>query len=175
MLTVCVHTHVYNDPFVQQTLLLCRHDKVVCVVFVVNYVLQVNSWKHEQIYLKSTQSAARRSNEKQTDSIAWYTTQTEYVLFLGKRRLCSLGCQHHIFSNAPVSSLSSRKNFWLKMKATPLISSTLASAVVFLLTKLAVMAMANFPRNSLQTKPAEGRKNVAMNHAEGNLRWKVFH
>ncbi len=34
-------------------------------------------------------------------------------------------------STTPVSSLSSKKNFWLKMKATPLISSTLASAVVF--------------------------------------------
>lgn len=45
MLTVCVcvYTHIYNDPFVQQTLLLCRHDKVVGVVFVVNYVFQVNS------------------------------------------------------------------------------------------------------------------------------------
>lgn len=59
------------------------------------------------------------------------------------------------FPNSPVSSLSSRKNFWLKIKATPLISSTLASAVVFLLTKLAVMAMANFPRNSLRAKPAQ--------------------
>lgn len=40
------------------------------------------------------------------------------------------------------------------MNATPLISSTLASAVVFLLMKLAVMAMASFPRNSLRRKPA---------------------
>lgn len=77
----------------------------------------------------------------------------------------------HFFPNSPVSSLSSRKNFWLKMKATPLISSTLASAVVFLLTKLAVMAMANFPRNSLRPKPAErGRKTVAMSHAEGMVK-----
>lgn len=75
------------------------------------------------------------------------------------------------FSNSPVSSLSSRKNFWLKMKATPLISSTLASAVVFLLTKLAVMAMANFPRNSLRPKPAErGRKTLAMDHVEGMVK-----
>lgn len=41
------------------------------------------------------------------------------------------------------------------MKATPLISSTLASAVVFLLTKLAVIAIANFPLNSLRLKPAK--------------------
>lgn len=39
------------------------------------------------------------------------------------------------------------------MKATPLISSTFASAVVFLFLKLAVMAMANFPLNSLRRKP----------------------
>lgn len=39
------------------------------------------------------------------------------------------------------------------MNATPLISSTLASAVVFLLMKLAVMAMASFPRNSLRRNP----------------------
>lgn len=80
--------------------------------------------------------------------------------------VCSCWC-HICFLNPPVSSLSSRKNFWLKMKATPLISSTLASAVVFLLTKLAVMAMANFPRNSLRPKPAErGTKTLAVNHAE---------
>ncbi len=53
----------------------------------------------------------------------------------------------------PVSSLSSKKNFWLKMKATPLISSTLASAVVLRLTKFAVMAMASFPLNSFLLKP----------------------
>lgn len=59
---------------------------------------------------------------------------------------------------SPVASLRSWKNFWLKMNATPLISSTLASAVVFLLMKLAVMAMASFPRNSLRRNPvnAEG-------------------
>lgn len=58
---------------------------------------------------------------------------------------------------SPVSSLSSRKNFWLKMKATPLISSTLASAVVLRLTKFAVMAMASFPLNSFLLKPAAER------------------
>lgn len=68
---------------------------------------------------------------------------------------CECRVRYYPVSISPVSSLSSRKNFWLKMKATPLISSTLASAVVFLLTKLAVMAMANFPRNSLRLKPAE--------------------
>lgn len=56
----------------------------------------------------------------------------------------------------PVSSLRSRKNFWLKMNATPLISSTLASAVVFLLMKLAVMAIASFPLNSFLLKPGRG-------------------
>lgn len=39
------------------------------------------------------------------------------------------------------------------MKATPLISSTFASAVVFLLMKLAVMAIASFPLNSFLLKP----------------------
>lgn len=58
---------------------------------------------------------------------------------------------------SPVSSFRSWKNFWLKMKATPLISSTLASAVLFLFMKLAVMAMASFPRNSFLLKPAEGK------------------
>lgn len=36
------------------------------------------------------------------------------------------------------------------MNATPLISSTRASSLVCLLTKLQVMAMASFPRNSLR-------------------------
>ena len=53
----------------------------------------------------------------------------------------------------PVSCRSSWKNLWLKMKATPLSSSTLASALVFLFLKLAVMAMASFPLNSLRLKP----------------------
>lgn len=43
MLTTRVHTHVHDDPFVQQALLLCRHDEIVRVVFVVNNVLQVDS------------------------------------------------------------------------------------------------------------------------------------
>lgn len=63
-----------------------------------------------------------------------------------------------ISSSSPVSSLRSRKNFWLKMKATPLISSTLASAVVFLLMKLAVMAIASLPRNSFLLKPETKNK-----------------
>lgn len=39
------------------------------------------------------------------------------------------------------------------MDATPLISSTLASAVELVFVKLAVMAMASFPLNSLRLKP----------------------
>lgn len=63
----------------------------------------------------------------------------------------------------PVSSLRSRKNFWLKMNATPLISSTLASAVVFLLMKLAVMAIASFPLNSFLLKPGRGKEKKSTN------------
>lgn len=62
--------------------------------------------------------------------------------------------------HSPVSSFRSWKNFWLKMKATPLISSTLASAVVFLFIKLAVIAIASFPRNSFLLKPAEQRQEL---------------
>lgn len=51
----CVQTHIYYDSFIQERLFLCRHDEVVCVVFVVNYVLQVNSWKHKQIYSTETE------------------------------------------------------------------------------------------------------------------------
>lgn len=46
------------------------------------------------------------------------------------------------------------------MKATPLISSTLASAVVFLFIKLAVIAIASFPRNSFLLKPGKQRKEL---------------
>lgn len=49
------------------------------------------------------------------------------------------------------------------MKATPLISSTLASAVVFLLMKFAVIAMASFPRNSLRRKPGKNYARVQKN------------
>lgn len=44
------------------------------------------------------------------------------------------------------------------MKATPEISSTRASASDFLLTKLAVMAMASRPRNSLRLNPERNFK-----------------
>lgn len=37
-----VSTHVNNNAFIQQTLLLRSHDKVVCVVLVVHNILQVN-------------------------------------------------------------------------------------------------------------------------------------
>ena len=44
------------------------------------------------------------------------------------------------------------------MKATPLISSTLASAVLFLFMKLAVIAIASFPRNSFLLNPVGGNE-----------------
>lgn len=61
--------------------------------------------------------------------------------------------------SVPVSCRRSWKNLWLKMKATPLISSTLASAVLFLFLKLAVMAMASFPLNSFLLKPSPTQEN----------------
>lgn len=57
------------------------------------------------------------------------------------------------FEFLPVSVSRSWKNFWLYIRATPLISSTLASAAVFLLMKLAVMPIASFPLSSLCLKP----------------------
>lgn len=61
------------------------------------------------------------------------------------------------FEFPPVFALRSRKNFWLKMKATPLISSTRASAVVLLLTKFAVMAIASFPLSTFLLKPGKNK------------------
>lgn len=66
------------------------------------------------------------------------------------------------------------------MKATPLISSTFASAVVFLLMKLAVMAMASFPRNSFRRNPAEteewiGSAAVANGPEQLHFRRKTYH
>lgn len=60
------------------------------------------------------------------------------------------------------------------MKATPLISSTLASAVVFLLMKLAVIAIASLPLNSFLLKPGvikkgEGSKQRPVSLSRGNL------
>lgn len=56
------------------------------------------------------------------------------------------------------------------MKATPLISSTLASAVVFLLMKLAVMAIASFPLNSFLLKPEWEKDSEIKNEAENKQR-----
>ena len=53
----------------------------------------------------------------------------------------------------PNSSYRLLKKSCLYTKATPLISSTVASAVVRMFLKLAVIAMASFPRNSLRLNP----------------------
>lgn len=64
----------------------------------------------------------------------------------------------HWNNSVPVACRRSWKNLWLKMKATPLISSTLASAVVLRLMKFAVTAMASFPRNSFLRNPTGHRQ-----------------
>ena len=53
----------------------------------------------------------------------------------------------------PNSSYRLLKKSCLYTKATPLISSTTASAVVRMFLKLAVMAMASFPLNSFLRNP----------------------
>ena len=59
-----------------------------------------------------------------------------------------------MFSSAiPNSSYKLLKKSCLYTKATPLISSTVASAVVLIFLKFAVMAIASFPRNSFLLKP----------------------
>lgn len=40
-------TYINDDAFVQQALLLGRHDKVVGTVLVVNNVLEINPWKEK--------------------------------------------------------------------------------------------------------------------------------
>lgn len=37
-------SHLFNDPLLQQAILLGSHDKVVGVVFVVDNILQINTW-----------------------------------------------------------------------------------------------------------------------------------
>ncbi len=37
-------SHLFIDPLLQQALLLGSHDKVVGVVFVVENILQINTW-----------------------------------------------------------------------------------------------------------------------------------
>lgn len=62
------------------------------------------------------------------------------------------------------------------MKATPLISSTFASAVVFLLMKLAVMAIASLPRNSLRRNPEEDEEADGMWAQEsGSTAYELWH
>lgn len=66
---------------------------------------------------------------------------------------------------------SSWKNLWLKIKATPLISSTLASAVVLRLMKFAVMAMASFPRNSFLRNPYGQTAKLSSNDEHKKRKW----
>lgn len=37
-------SHLFNDPFLQQALLFGSHDKVVGVVFIVDDILQIDTW-----------------------------------------------------------------------------------------------------------------------------------
>lgn len=37
-------SHLFNDPLLQQALLLGSHNKVVGFVFVVDNILQINIW-----------------------------------------------------------------------------------------------------------------------------------
>ena len=48
-------SHLFNDPFLQQALLFGSHDKVVGVVFIVDNILQIDTWNGESIELKSGQ------------------------------------------------------------------------------------------------------------------------
>lgn len=36
-------SYLFDDPFLQQTVFLSSHDKVMRVIFVVDYVLQINA------------------------------------------------------------------------------------------------------------------------------------
>lgn len=78
ILTLRVHTHVDDDPLLKETLLLCRHDKVVRVVSVVNNVLQVDAWKHEQMHLteppRSATGGRNYERQEQTDKLKQWTS-----------------------------------------------------------------------------------------------------
>lgn len=50
------------------------------------------------------------------------------------------------------------KNFWLYMRATPLISATSTSVLLWLFIKLVVMPIANLPRVSFLLKPVRKHK-----------------
>ena len=110
-------------------------------------------WKHSW-------STAEREGEQEGER-EWGFKLFLFKLFHLSSQSCTLRQRAKTLNAAewtcdrPVASLRSWKNFWLKIKATPLISSTFASAVVFLLMKLAVMAMASLPRNSLRRNPEE--------------------
>lgn len=40
-----MYTYVNDDSFVQKTLFFCSHYKIVSAIFIVNNILQINSWK----------------------------------------------------------------------------------------------------------------------------------
>lgn len=181
ILTATRFAYIEDDSLVQQALFLGSHDKVVCVVPVVHNVLQVDPCNDDNagVIMSKSSKVVQKKVIKVIFFNCWLASKSN--LFAGwgaPSRLAELKFKRHtkdyfgahwsqrqqnkaqflVHPLPPVSSLRSRKNFWLKIKATPLISSTLASAVVFLLMKLAVMAMASFPRNSFLLKPAERQR-----------------
>lgn len=110
-------------------------------------LLTSTTFYHLEFFLSTLFKPDVTSNK----SVAWHTELPCCLLYLVVEQMRM---------HPPVSSFRSWKNFWLKMKATPLISSTLASAVVFLFIKFAVIAMASFPRNSFLLKPGEQRQEL---------------
>lgn len=57
-------SHLLNDPLFQQTLPLGSHDKVVGVVFVVDNILQINTWKERKKERPSGQADAMENQSR---------------------------------------------------------------------------------------------------------------
>lgn len=61
-------SHLFNDPLLQQALLFGSHDKVVGVVFVVDNILQINTWNGKW---RESVVGMQRERERETSVGAW--------------------------------------------------------------------------------------------------------
>lgn len=70
--------HLFNDPLLQQALLLGSHDKVVGVVFVVDNILKINTWNEKW--------NRKRESKREREWYCLLFTNTQIILLPCRRR-----------------------------------------------------------------------------------------
>ena len=96
-------SHLFNDPLLQQALLLGSHDEVVGGVFVVDNVLQINTWS---VKWRESMLGLERDNVGESDASLASLKGTYHAKCTFVRLLYMNMCQKtqpSLFSSIPKS------------------------------------------------------------------------